>query len=78
MKFPFLSIDSKELCQGYIQVVGGILNGLKSGFKFRLPGKYLISQGSLNYPFWGNQTMQMHGNFEGFPLNSALFGLVIY
>ena len=34
-------------------------------------------QGSLNYPFGGNQTMQMYGHFEGFPLNSALFGLVI-
>ena len=28
-------------------------------------------------PFWGNQTMQMYGKFEGFPLNSALLGLVI-
>ena len=26
------------------------------------------SQGSLNYPFWGNQTRQIYGNFEGFPL----------
>ena len=28
-------------------------------------------------PFWGDQTMQMYGNFKGFPLYSALFGLVI-
>ena len=27
--------------------------------------------------FGGNQTMQMYGKFEGFPLSSALFGLVI-
>ena len=28
--------------------------------------------------FWGDQKMEMYGNFEGFPLyNSALFGLVI-
>ena len=27
--------------------------------------------------FFGDQTMQMHGQFEVFPLNSALFGLVI-
>ncbi len=26
-------------------------------------------QGSLNYPFWGDQTNQIYGNFEGFPLN---------
>ena len=37
----------------------------------------LMTQGSLNYPFGRNQTMQMYGHFEGFPLNSALFGLVI-
>ena len=36
-----------------------------------------LKQGSLNYPFGRNQTMQMYGNFEGFPLDSALFGLVI-
>ena len=35
------------------------------------------SQGSLNYPFWGDQTMQIYDKFEGFPLNSALFGLVL-
>ena len=38
----------------------------------------VYGQGSLNYPFWGESfPMQMHGNFEGFPLNSAWFGLVI-
>ena len=26
-----------------------------------------ILQGSLNYPFGVNQTMQMYGNFQGFP-----------
>ena len=26
---------------------------------------------------FGNQTIRMYGNFEGLPLNSALFGLVI-
>ena len=35
-------------------------------------------QGSLNYPFGGNQIMQMYGNFEGFPWSSALFELVIH
>ena len=25
-------------------------------------------QGSLNYPFWGNQTMQTYGNFEGYSM----------
>ena len=39
----------------------------------------VVWQGGImdNYPFGGNQTMQIYGNFEGFPLNSALFGLVI-
>ena len=27
-----------------------------------------VGQGSLNYLFWGDQTMQIYGNFEGFPL----------
>ena len=36
-----------------------------------------FKQWSLNYQFLENQTMQMYGCFEGFPLNSALFGLVI-
>ena len=38
---------------------------------------HVNGQGSLSYPFWGNQTMQNESSFEGFPLNSALFGLVI-
>ena len=25
-----------------------------------------ISQGSLNYPYWKDQTIQIYGNFEGF------------
>ena len=25
-------------------------------------------QGSLHYPFWGDQTVQINGDFEGFPL----------
>ena len=36
-----------------------------------------LLQGSLNYLFGGHQTMEMYGKFEGFPINSALFGLVI-
>jgi len=29
--------------------------------------------------FWGNQTMQIYGHFQGnFPYNNALFGLVIF
>ena len=38
----------------------------------------VVRQGSLNGThFGGDQTMQIYGDFEGFPLNSALFGLVI-
>ena len=29
-------------------------------------------QGSLNYPFEGNQTIQIYGNFEGFPLQQRI------
>ena len=36
-----------------------------------------IVQGSLNYQFWGDETMQIYGKFEGFPFYNALFGLVI-
>ena len=36
-----------------------------------------LKQGSWNYLFGGDQTMQIYGKFEGFPLNSALFWLVI-
>ena len=32
----------------------------------------------MNYTFWGDQTTQMYGKFGGFPLNVALFGLVIH
>ena len=28
----------------------------------------LFEQGSLNLPFWGYQTMQIYGRFDGFPL----------
>lgn len=35
-------------------------------------------QGSLFYPFGGNETIQFHGNFQKIPINDALFGLVIY
>ena len=42
---------------------------------FRLLG--IPYQGSLNFPFWWNRTMQIQGNFEGlFPYNAWL-GLVI-
>ena len=36
-----------------------------------------ILQGSLDYLFGRHQTMQTYGKFERFPINSALFGLVI-
>lgn len=37
-----------------------------------------IKQGSLNYLFWGDQTVQMscRVNLSDFPYISALFGLV--
>ena len=37
----------------------------------------LMNQGSSNFPFLRDQTMQMDGDFEGFPFSSALFGLEI-
>ena len=27
----------------------------------------LFMRGSLNYPVWGNQTIQIYDDFEGFP-----------
>ena len=27
-----------------------------------------VDRGSLNYPFWGDQTIQIYGEFERFPL----------
>jgi len=27
---------------------------------------------SIIYPYWGNQTIEMYGNFEGFPVPKAL------
>ena len=37
----------------------------------------LMNEGSLNFPFLRDQTMQMDGNFEGFPFSSALCGFQI-
>ena len=40
-----------------------------------------VNQGSLDYPFWKYQTIQMFQMLvilRDFPCNSALFGLVIY
>ena len=36
-----------------------------------------LRQGSLNYLFWRDETMQIYGKFEEFPYKGALFGLVI-
>ena len=52
-------------------------NSCPVSWAFFLQKKQKTRMGSLNYPFWGNQTIQVYGNFEGFPLNSALFGLVL-
>ena len=46
---------------------------------------FFRSQGGLKkpvikLPIWGNETLEMYGEFEGFtdlPFNGALFGLVI-
>ena len=37
-----------------------------------------VHEGLWNYPFSGDQTMQMYGNFGGFPYNSALFAWVCH
>ena len=37
----------------------------------------MLFQGSLHYLFGGHQTMRIYGKFDGFPINSALLGLVI-
>ena len=43
---------------------------------FRAKALSGIRDHSTSHFLW-DQTMQMHGNFEGFSLNSALFGLAI-
>ena len=52
---------------------------LEVGFDEKIVVDFFPSelQGSLNYLFGGYQTMQMYGKFDGFPINSALFGAVI-
>ncbi len=47
---------------------------------FLLGGASHFLQGSLHgTSFWGEtKLMQMYGSFEGFPLDSALFGLIIH
>ncbi len=43
------------------------------GVKLRCP----CFAGLIKLPIWGNQTIEIYGNFEGFPENNnALFGLV--
>ena len=32
---------------------------------------------SLNHPIGGDQTMPMYGNFEGFALQNAVFGVAM-
>ena len=66
--------SSSKRCNGYDA------QKLKSRIRKKLRHhgfEAFLGEGSLNYPFGGNQTMQMYGNFEGFPLNSSLFGLVV-
>lgn len=52
---------------------------IQSGFLRKIQSSEKMDtflQGTLNYPFGEDQTMQIYGAFEGFPL-SALFGSVI-
>ena len=51
------------------------LNGLVLFWVMKILG-HLFRDHSIG-PFWGDQTMQMYGKLEGFPLFWALFGLVI-
>ena len=51
-----------------------------NGIHYRSTGAGFVSinsQGSLNYPFWRYQTIQMYDKLEGLPLSSALFELLI-
>jgi len=36
--------------------------------------KRFTSGRSLNYPFWGDQTMQIYDMFQGFPQNNGVSG----
>ena len=48
---------------------------VREGTKIELKCGGFVVSGILNYLFGGNQTVQMYGRFEGFPISSALFGL---
>ena len=47
----------------------------KGDFSGRVSGKRHLNF-TFRTHFWGDQTMQMYGNFGGFPYNSALFAWV--
>ena len=60
---------------GFVFVEFLELNGLVLFWVMKILG-HLFRDHSIG-PFWGDQTMQMYGKLEGFPLFWALFGLVI-
>ena len=60
----------------------GRLGNLKEDLGNHHPGPLrilLFKTGIIKWdPFWGDQTMQIYGDFEGIPPYSALFGVVSY
>ena len=63
VEVELLPCSSGAIWSGRIQGDEGVANSLLISFC----GK-VFCQGSLIYPFWGDQTMQISGDFEGFTL----------
>ena len=64
-------VDTYKVGQNKSQVTSRVRNTSTKNFGVKFhPSK----QGSLNFPFWEDQTMQMYGNFEGFPLIGHCLG----
>ena len=57
-------VDGKNMTAMFAKMHGFFQNSIVF-FKNNSVG---FRQGSLNYFFWGDQAMQIHGNFEGIPL----------
>ena len=60
-----LQINTVHLCAAIASCGVGARFRSRGGLEMQ---KLEFHQGSLNYIFWGDQTMQMYGNFEGFPV----------
>ena len=67
-KHSTASLRAAEVCGS----CGGLQTG--QGYHFALLARKYRDEGyqwSLNYPYWGDQTIQIYGRFEGFSENHS-------